>query len=152
MTSVEGVLSLCTVEGDRAKHHLMYSPTQSLWFEHFAQGYLKQMGQDVRKYWAITLRAMHGLMDVLEQEWADPIDEGHRELVASIEAYWVIAFCGSFCGPKVFTTGLHGLWKYLQKDKKKQGPLDHPSFGKAQRCIELSVPPGTTGCCDRLRH
>lgn len=109
MTSVEGVLSLCTVEGDRAKHHLMYSPTQSLWFEHFAQGYLKQMGQDVRKDWAITLRAMHGLMDVLEQEWADPIDEGHRELVASIEAYWVIAFCGSFCGPKVFTTGLHGL-------------------------------------------
>ncbi len=116
MASVEGVSSMRTVGGDRAKHHLTYSPTQSLWFERFSQGCLRHMGQDVRQDWAIPLPAMHGLMRVLESEWSDPIDEEHKELVASIGSYALIAFCGSFRGPEVFLVDLYGLRKYIAED------------------------------------
>lgn len=73
------------------------------------------MGQDVRQDWAIPLPAMHGLMNRLEEEWRGTM-EGEviqRELIASIAAYSVVAFCGSFQGPEVFLTDLRGLRKYL---------------------------------------
>jgi hypothetical protein len=79
MASYEGVTSLRTVGGDRAKHHLTYSPTQSKWFERFGQGCIRRMGQDVRQDWAVPLPAMHGLMQLLEDEWAVATTLGHRE-------------------------------------------------------------------------
>ena len=67
MASREGVTSLQTVGGDRAKHHLTHSPTQSLWFERFAQGCVRRMGQDVQQDWAIPLSAMLGLFQILRK-------------------------------------------------------------------------------------
>jgi hypothetical protein len=115
MASKEGVLSLRSVGGDRAKHHLTQSPTQSQWFERFSQGCIRQMGQDVCQDWAIPLGAMHELMKVLETEWQGAVDQGdqQRELIASIGAYSLVAFGGSFRGPEVFLTDLQGLRKYL---------------------------------------
>jgi hypothetical protein len=69
MASREGVLSLRTVGGDRAKHHLTYSPTQSSWFKRFTQGCIRRMGQELRQDWAIPLSAMLGLQQILEDEW-----------------------------------------------------------------------------------
>lgn len=122
MASFEGVTSLRTVGGDRAKHHLTHSPTQSLWFERFAQGCIRRMGQDVRQDWAIPLSAMLGLFQVLEEEWADTseADLGTLERLASIGAYSIIAFCGSFRGSEVFLTDLHGLRKHLEASKEQQ--------------------------------
>ncbi len=37
MASMEGVSSLWTVGGEKAKYHLTHRPTQSKWFEGFAQ-------------------------------------------------------------------------------------------------------------------
>lgn len=118
MASCEGVSSLRTVGGDRIKHHLTQSPTQSLWFERFSQGCVRRMGQDVRQDWAIPLAAMHGLMNLLEEEWLESDDLVHQEIIASVGAYSVIAFCGSFRGPEVFLTDLHGLRKYLTETKE----------------------------------
>lgn len=117
MASHEGVSSLRTVGGDRIKHHLTHSPTQSLWFERFAQGCVRRMGQDVRQDWAIPLSAMHGLMKALEEEWAGAAEETIQEQIASLGAFSVITFCGSFRGPEVFLTDLHGLRKYLEETK-----------------------------------
>lgn len=119
MTSVEGVLSLRTVGGDRAKHHLTHSPTQSKWFELFSQGCIRRMGQDVRQDWAITLQAMHGLQQLLEDEWAETQDHLQRETIVSIGAYSLIAFCGSFRGAEVFLTDLQGLRKYIKEDPER---------------------------------
>jgi hypothetical protein len=69
MASCKGASCLRTVGGDRAKHQLTYSPTQSLWFKHFSQGCVQRMGQEVRQDWAIPLPAMHGLLDLLGDEW-----------------------------------------------------------------------------------
>jgi hypothetical protein len=109
-----------TVGGDKVKHHLMLSHTQSLWFERFSQGCIRRMGQDVRQDWAIPLPTMHGLMNRLEEEWRGTM-EGEviqRELIASIAAYSVVAFCGSFRGPEVFLTDLGGLRKYLDETQR----------------------------------
>jgi hypothetical protein len=116
MALMEGVTSLRTVGGDRAKHHLTYSPTQSLWFERFAQGCVRRMGQDVRQDWAIPLGAMLGLYQVLEEEWSalGEADLVRESCLASIGAYSIIAFCGSFWGSEVFLTDLHGLRKHLE--------------------------------------
>ncbi len=115
MASKEGVLSLRPVSGDRAKHHLSQSPTQSLWFERFSQGCIHRMGKDVQQDWDIPLPVMHELMKVLEVEWqgAENEDGQQKELVASIGAYSLIAFGGSFRGSEVFLTDLQGLCKYL---------------------------------------
>jgi hypothetical protein len=99
--------------GDRVKHHLTASPTQSTWFEHFSQGCLHRMGQYVQQDWAITLPTMNALMLLLEEEWKTK-EEVHRHMIAVIGAYSLIAFCGLFRGKKVFLTDLHGLRKYFK--------------------------------------
>jgi hypothetical protein len=80
MASTQGATSLRTVGGDRAKHHLTFSPTQSVWFERFAQGCIRRMGQDVRQDWAIPLAAMHGLMAILEEEFLQVEHVRHKIL------------------------------------------------------------------------
>jgi hypothetical protein len=115
MASVEGATSLQTVGGDRVKHFLTQSPTQSTWFERFSAGCLRRMGQEVRQDWAIPLPAMHALIGILEQEWATATELKDRSLIASIGAYSLIAFCGSFRGNEVFLTDLHGLRKYCSE-------------------------------------
>jgi hypothetical protein len=112
MSSIEGVSSLRTVGGETSKMSLMLLPTNSLWFERFAQGCLKRMGQDVRQDWAITLPTILRLIEVLDEEWeaADGWEAKHR--VASAGAFAIIAFCGSFRGNEVFLTDLFGLAKY----------------------------------------
>jgi len=73
------------------------------------------MGKDVRQDWDIPLPVMHEVMKVLEVEWqgAENEDGQQKELVASIGAYSLIAFGGSFRGSEVFLTDLQGLCKYL---------------------------------------
>jgi hypothetical protein len=98
MASCEGASCLHTVGGDRAKHQLTHSPTQSLWFERFSQGCVTRMGQEVWQDWALPLLVMYGLMAVLEDEWATATTVRVREEVASLGAFALIAFCGSFRG------------------------------------------------------
>jgi hypothetical protein len=119
MASYEGVTSLRTVGGDKAKHTLTNSPTQSLWFERFSQGCVRRMGQDVRQDWAIPLPVMSALMESFESEWAMTKTLAQRDLIASCAAYAVVAFCGSFRGNEVFLMDLHGLRKYLLELKEK---------------------------------
>lgn len=117
MASREGALSLRTVGGDRAKHHLTFSPTQSAWFERFTQGCICRMGQDLRQDWAIPLSAMLGLQQVLEDEWQATEDALLKTRLASIGAYALVAFCGSFRGSEVFLTDLHGLRTYMDETR-----------------------------------
>jgi hypothetical protein len=62
---------------------------------------------------------------VLEEEWVET--EGAnlhaQSRLASIGAYAIIAFCGSFRGSEVFLTDLHGLRKHLA-DTQESG-RDH---------------------------
>jgi hypothetical protein len=118
MASCEGASCLRTVGGDRAKHQLTYSPTQSLWFERFAQGCVRRMGQEVRHDWALPLPVLHGLMAVLDDEWTEATELVVQEQVASLGAFALIAFCGSFRGSEVFLTDLHGLRKGMEDTKR----------------------------------
>jgi len=120
MASHAGVSCLRTVGGDRAKHQLTYLPTQSVWFERFSQGCVRRMGQEVRQDWAIPLPVLHGLMEVLEDEWSKATQHKEKELVASLGAYALIAFCGSFRGSEVFLTDLHGLRHGLEETRRYQ--------------------------------
>jgi hypothetical protein len=89
------------------------------------------MGQDVRQDWAIPLPAMHGLMRVLDDEWLCATEHEHRERLTSIGAYSLIAFCGSFRGPEVFLTDLHGLRKYLSEcNEQRRDHLVIPLLGR----------------------
>jgi len=61
---------------------------------------------------------MHGLMELLEDEWARSTDTLVQEQVASLGAFALIAFCGSFRGSEVFMTDLHGLRKGMEETKR----------------------------------
>jgi hypothetical protein len=65
------------------------------------------MGQKVQQDWALPV--MHGLMQILDTEWAGTKEEKVREHVASLGACALIAFCGSFHGAEIFLTDLHSL-------------------------------------------
>jgi hypothetical protein len=41
-----------------------------------------------------------------------------KSTLASVGAYALIAFCGSFRGPEVFLVDLHGLMKYMKEEPK----------------------------------
>jgi len=104
--------SLRLMGGDKAKQHLCNCPTNSLWFERFAKGCLSRMGQIVRQDRAVSLELMHALCSLLEQEWEAASGLKEKAQIASLGAYSVVAFCGSFRGPEVFMTDLFGLFKY----------------------------------------
>ena len=129
MASLQGTQSLRTVGGDRAKHYLTQSPTQSLWFERFSQGCLRRMGQDVRKDWAITLPAMHALQQLLLEEWEAATSlEAHDE-IATCGAFSLVAFCGSLRGNETFLVDLAGLRKYL-RDLQEESFVIIPLLGR----------------------
>jgi hypothetical protein len=88
MSSLVGSETLKTVGGEMAKMYLLQLPTNSLWFERFALGCLRRMGQDVRQDWAITLQAMHGLIDSLEEEWS--IVKGWEQRRFCFPGFWWI--------------------------------------------------------------
>jgi hypothetical protein len=106
MSSPQGAFSLRTVGGERAKHYLTDSPTQSLWFERFCTGCLRRMGQEVRQDWAIPLPVMHALMNSLDSEWSATWDPDVRELVGVSVPTQSSRFAGRFAGRKC------SLWIY----------------------------------------
>jgi len=112
MTSVQGSASLRLMGGDKAKQHLSDCPTNTLWLERFTKGCLSWMGQIVQQDRAVSLELMHALCSLLEKEWEAAEQAWQRAKIASIGAYCLIAFCGSFQGPEVFMTDLYGLIKY----------------------------------------
>ena len=74
MSSKSGVGCLRTFGGETAKLSLTDLPTNSSWFERFAQGCLRRMGQDVRQDWAIPVDTIHALLRALNREWGRALD------------------------------------------------------------------------------
>jgi hypothetical protein len=75
------------------------------------------MGQIVKQDRAILLTLMHALCQVLESEWENAETLHQRSLVATLGAWVVICFCGSFRGPEMFLVDLFGLAKYVGVDR-----------------------------------
>jgi hypothetical protein len=79
------------------------------------------MGQIVKQDHAISLGLMHTLCQVLEREWESADTHSQRSQVASLGAWAVICFCGSFRGPEMFLVDLFGLAKYASVDRYAEG-------------------------------
>lgn len=60
---------MMTLGRDSAKSFLSTCPTHSLWFERFARGCLKRMGQEVRQDLALSSKVIRELLEILEKEW-----------------------------------------------------------------------------------
>lgn len=70
MASLTGSESLRSVGGDKTKVSLNHRPTHTLWFKHFACGYLRRMGQIVRQDRSVSLEVMYAFQALIEEEWA----------------------------------------------------------------------------------
>mmetsp|Transcript_9798 Transcript_9798/g.14169 ORF Transcript_9798/g.14169 Transcript_9798/m.14169 type:complete len:206 (-) Transcript_9798:1096-1713(-) len=68
LASMEGAYCQRLVGRDTTKLFLTESPTQSIFFERFATGCKRRMGQEVRQDLAISLEVMHALMQELEKD------------------------------------------------------------------------------------
>jgi hypothetical protein len=130
MSSKRGTKSLRSFGGNRAKHVLTNSPTQSLFFERFCQGCIWRMGQEVRQDWAIPLSVIHSLLEVLKGDWSMAQADAEKELIGILGAYTVIAFCGSFRGNEVFLVDLHGTRKYLSSPDVDDRVVIIPLLGR----------------------
>jgi hypothetical protein len=107
--SLEVSAAMMTLGRDSAKTFLSNCPTHSLWFERFAKGCLRRIGQEGHQDKAISSGVMLELPDILEKDW---LHKPNREAIALIGAYVYIAFGGSFHGHEVFMVDLYGLTKY----------------------------------------
>lgn len=76
------------------------------------------MGQVVKQDRAMSLDLMHTLMEMLELQWEMSEDARGQNLIASIGAYSIIVFCGSFKEPEVFKVDLFGLTKYVEENPR----------------------------------
>jgi len=106
-----GATTMATLDRDTAKTFLTHCPTQSLWFERFAKGCLKRMGQTVHQDMALSIAVILELLKMLEEEWLIATEE-QKDKLAIVGAYSCIAFGGSFRGHEVLFVDLHGLTKY----------------------------------------
>jgi hypothetical protein len=79
------------------------------------------MGQIVRQDMAVSLPLMHALQALFESEWTAATTVPAKSLIASIGAYSLITFCGSFRGPEVFLVDLYGLSKYYKENPTYAG-------------------------------
>jgi len=119
--SASGSVSMMTIGRDSAKTFLSSCPSHSLWFERFAKGCLRRMGQEVRQDLAMSVKVLLALLDLVEREWlADPSPQG-KEVKVFIGAFAVIAYGGSFRGNEVFLTDLYGLTKYARMPLMENG-------------------------------
>jgi hypothetical protein len=144
MASLVGGDSLRSFGGDRAKYYLTSSPTQSLFFERFALGCVRRMGQEVRQDWAITLPVVHALLELLEQDWEIP---AAREMAVMVGAYVVIAFGGSFRGNEVFLVDMYGIRKYLRSGRCSGSASPGTLQGRDWR----EIPPSPNGSSNLIR-
>ncbi len=118
--SSQGAMQMTTLGREKAKAFLSDCPTQSMWFEKFAKGCLKRMGQDVKQDLAVSVRLVLAFVQLLDFEW----NRASRQVqwtLALLGAYVCIAFGGSFRGHEVFLTDLHGLLKYDSMDLNSDG-------------------------------
>jgi hypothetical protein len=67
---------------------------------------------------------MHELLSWLDQEWREPQTPAHQELVASLGAFGVVAFCASLRGSEVFMIDLRGLIRH-QQELSRMNKHDH---------------------------
>jgi len=119
--SAEGSVAMSTLGRDSAKIFLSNCPSHSLWFERFAKGCLRRMGQEIRQDLALSIRVLLALLDLLEREWmADPSVHG-KETKVFLGAFSVIAYGGLFRGNEIFLTDLYGLTKYSQTPLVENG-------------------------------
>jgi hypothetical protein len=92
------------------------------------------MGQETRQDLAISLPVLHAFMKLLDAQWEDCKEEMSRCLLAHIGAFSLIGFGGSFRGPEVLLTDLHGLRTYLATPRQS-GELDYvviPLLGRVK--------------------
>ena len=108
MASVTSCLNSSTFGRSTVKSFLTQCPTQSIWFERFATGCLKRMGQIIKRDLAILIEVLHHLLKQIKIDIkASSGYEKHMMILAG--AFSAICFCGSFWGHEVFLTDLKGL-------------------------------------------
>ena len=68
MASLRGALTSATLGWTLGKSFLTQTPTNSLWFERFAMGCLKRMGQVVKQDLGISIEVELALLDLVKRE------------------------------------------------------------------------------------
>jgi hypothetical protein len=117
-SSVTGALEPRSTSGSNSKMFLGNCQSQSIFFEKFSRGCFSHMGQDTRQDMAVSLPVMHAFMEILDEQWIKCEDETERCMLAHLGAFSVIGFGGSFRGPEVLLTDLHGLRTYLSTPRR----------------------------------
>ena len=111
MASVYGAIGASSLGRNTPKTFFTQCPTNSIWFEKFAQGCLKRMGQVIRQDLGISIEVELALLEHIKREIREA--EGwHKNKLIMAGAYASVCFCGSFRGHEVFLTDLSGLIKY----------------------------------------
>ena len=123
MASVTACLNSSTFGRSTVKSFLTHCPTQSIWFERFATGCLKRMGQIIKRDLAISIEVLHHLLKQMKSDVKSSTGyEKHMLILAG--AFSAICFCRSFRGHEVFLTDLKGLIDTNSKPLKS-GPTDY---------------------------
>jgi len=102
--SLEGMGRESVMARDRTKMFLTTCPTTGDWFERFALGMHKRMGDNVKQDEAISMPTMLELMKIFEQDYQAMSKGGNSDKIAEVlfpAAFVVIGYCAALRGEEV---------------------------------------------------
>jgi len=115
--SVKGCREKASLNDKGKRTMLTEVPTNTLWFERFALGCLKRMGQEIHQDLALSMDVMLKMQELFYEEMRTALDDNRKLMLTSVWCYCVIAFGGSFRGNEVFLTDMEGLIHSLDRGR-----------------------------------
>ena len=100
---------------DVRKTYVTSCPSYLLWFERFMEGMHKRMGGEVHQDKAITLNAVHKLVEILELEYMNSPNDVDKEKFVDMAVFILASFLTGLRGEETFKLVLGETREYLEE-------------------------------------
>ena len=92
------ILTTGIMSRDLIKTYVTSCPAYCLWFKSFMIGMHKRMGNEVRQDQAITLKVLHMLVEILEQDYEHCLTNNDKERIADLAVFTLASFLAGLRG------------------------------------------------------
>jgi hypothetical protein len=105
------------------KTYVTNCPTYGHWFSCFMRGIHKQMGEEVRSDYALSLQVLYKILGNLDAHWSEALVIPRQKEIVEIAFFLVLTFCLGLRGEEVVKIDIAGFTTYF--DSGKVNP-EHP--------------------------
>lgn len=115
-------LNSAVMAKDTRKLVVTQCATYGEWFERFALGMNKRMGDQPHQDLAISIEVMLELMELTDRDWEQADNPQEKKLASLDGCFYVIAFCGGLRGEEVVLLDLFGTQSHYEAGGRHDTP------------------------------